>query len=69
MSRQRDLPESMTWCIIVSLKSGQTKRTVPNAVEVIATPCNRFQETGLVEVGQDKVAYVLTQQIMTNTSC
>ncbi|GFX24900.1 hypothetical protein TNCV_3451701 [Trichonephila clavipes] len=34
MSRQRDLPESMAWCIIGRLESGQKQRAVVDAVVV-----------------------------------
>lgn len=53
MSRQRDLPESMAWRIIGRLESGQTQRSVADAVgvarSVIARLWNRFQETGNVK--------------------
>lgn len=49
MSRQRDLPESMAWRIIGRLETGQTQRSVADAVgvarSVIARLWNRFQET------------------------
>ncbi|GFU72209.1 transposable element Tcb2 transposase [Trichonephila clavipes] len=34
MSQQRDLPESMAWRVIGRLESGQTQRSVADAVEV-----------------------------------
>ncbi|GFY14793.1 HTH_Tnp_Tc3_2 domain-containing protein [Trichonephila clavipes] len=52
MSQQRDLPESMAWCVIGRLESGQTHRSVADAVgvtrSVIARLWNRLQETGNV---------------------
>ncbi|GFY05706.1 HTH_Tnp_Tc3_2 domain-containing protein [Trichonephila clavipes] len=53
MSQQRDLPESMAWRVIGRLESGQTQRSVADAVgespEVfVARLWNRFQETGNV---------------------
>ncbi|GFW08478.1 transposable element Tcb2 transposase [Trichonephila clavipes] len=52
MSQQRDLPESMAWRVIGRLESGQTQRSVANAVgvarSVVARLWNRFQETGNV---------------------
>ncbi|GFU62680.1 transposable element Tcb1 transposase [Trichonephila clavipes] len=52
MSQQRDLPESMAWRVIGRLESGQTQRSVANAVgvarSVAARLWNRFQETGNV---------------------
>ncbi|GFX89021.1 uncharacterized protein TNCV_2853211 [Trichonephila clavipes] len=52
MSQQRDLPESMAWRIIGRLESGQTQRSVADAVgvarSVVARLWNRFQETGNV---------------------
>ncbi|GFU63028.1 HTH_Tnp_Tc3_2 domain-containing protein [Trichonephila clavipes] len=52
MSQQRDLPESMAWCVIGRLDSGQTQRSVADAVgvarRVVARLWNRFQETGNV---------------------
>ncbi|XP_071044216.1 uncharacterized protein [Parasteatoda tepidariorum] len=49
MSQQRDLPESIAWRIIGRLESGQTQRSVADAVgvrSVVARLWNRFQETG-----------------------
>ncbi|GFX26666.1 transposable element Tcb1 transposase [Trichonephila clavipes] len=50
MSQQRDLPESMAWRVIGRLESGQTQRSVADAVgvarSVVAKLWNRFQETG-----------------------
>ncbi|GFX06087.1 transposable element Tcb2 transposase [Trichonephila clavipes] len=50
MSQQRDLPESMAWRVIGRLESGQTQRSVADAVgvvrSVVARLWNRFQETG-----------------------
>ncbi|GFV92979.1 transposable element Tcb2 transposase [Trichonephila clavipes] len=52
MSQQRDLPESMAWRVIGRLESGQTQRSVADAVgvarSVVASLWNRFQETGNV---------------------
>ncbi len=52
MSQQCDLPESMAWRVIGRLKSGQTQRSVADAVvvarSVVARLWNRFQETGNV---------------------
>ncbi|GFX39078.1 uncharacterized protein TNCV_3426641 [Trichonephila clavipes] len=52
MSQQRDLPESMAWRVIGKLESGQTQRSVADAVgvarSVVARQWNRFQETGNV---------------------
>lgn len=52
MSQQRDLPESMAWRVIGRLESGQTQRSVAEAVgvtrSVVARLWNRFQETGNV---------------------
>ncbi|GFT74075.1 transposable element Tcb2 transposase [Trichonephila clavipes] len=52
MSQQRDLPESMVWRVIGRLESGQTQRSVADAVgvarSVVARLWNRFQETGNV---------------------
>ncbi|GFX30460.1 transposable element Tcb2 transposase [Trichonephila clavipes] len=52
MSQQRDLPESMAWRVIGRLESGQTQRSVADAVgvarSVVARLRNRFQETGNV---------------------
>ncbi|GFY02408.1 HTH_Tnp_Tc3_2 domain-containing protein [Trichonephila clavipes] len=52
MSQQRDLPESMAWRVIGRLESGQTQRSVADAVgvarSVVARLWNRFQETGNV---------------------
>ncbi|GFU32539.1 transposable element Tcb2 transposase [Trichonephila clavipes] len=51
MSQQRDLPESMAWCVIDRLESGQTQRSVADAVGVarnVVRLWNRFQETGNV---------------------
>ncbi|GFU61006.1 HTH_Tnp_Tc3_2 domain-containing protein [Trichonephila clavipes] len=52
MSQQPDLPESLTWRVIGSLESGQTQRSVANAVgvarSVVARLWNRFQGTGNV---------------------
>ncbi|GFV82000.1 HTH_Tnp_Tc3_2 domain-containing protein [Trichonephila clavipes] len=52
MSQQRDLPESMAWRVIDRLESGQTQRSVADAVgvarSVVARLWNRFQETGNV---------------------
>ncbi|GFU14608.1 transposable element Tcb1 transposase [Trichonephila clavipes] len=50
MSQQRDLPESMAWRVIGRLESGQTQRSVADAVgvarSVVARQWNRFQEPG-----------------------
>ncbi|GFT06955.1 HTH_Tnp_Tc3_2 domain-containing protein [Trichonephila clavipes] len=52
MSQQRDLPESMAWRVIGRLESGQTQRSVSDAVgvarSVVARLWNRFEETGNV---------------------
>ncbi|GFU66853.1 transposable element Tcb1 transposase [Trichonephila clavipes] len=52
MSQQRDLPESMAWRVIGRLESGQTHRSVADAVgvarSVVARLWNRLQETGNV---------------------
>ncbi|GFU87364.1 transposable element Tcb2 transposase [Trichonephila clavipes] len=52
MSQQRDLPESIAWRVIGRLESGQTQRSVTDAVgvarSVVARLWNRFQETGNV---------------------
>ncbi|GFT97838.1 HTH_Tnp_Tc3_2 domain-containing protein [Trichonephila clavipes] len=52
MSQQRDLLESMAWPVIGRLESGQTQRSVADAVgvarSVVARLWNRFQETGNV---------------------
>ncbi|GFS74061.1 HTH_Tnp_Tc3_2 domain-containing protein [Trichonephila clavipes] len=52
MSQQRDLPESMAWRVIGRLESGQTQRSVADAVgvarSVVARLWNRSQETGNV---------------------
>ncbi|GFV72459.1 HTH_Tnp_Tc3_2 domain-containing protein [Trichonephila clavipes] len=52
MSQQRDLPESMAWRFIGRLESGQTQRSVADAVgvarSVVARLWNRFRETGNV---------------------
>ncbi|GFW64638.1 transposable element Tcb2 transposase [Trichonephila clavipes] len=52
MSQQCDLPESMAWRVIGRLESGQTQRSVADAVgvtrSVVARLWNRFQETGHV---------------------
>ncbi|GFW06313.1 HTH_Tnp_Tc3_2 domain-containing protein [Trichonephila clavipes] len=52
MSQQRDLPESTAWRVIGRLESGQTQRSVADAVgvarSVVARLWNRFQETGNV---------------------
>lgn len=52
MSQQRDLPASIAWRIIGRLESGQTQRSVADAVgvarSVVARLWNRFQETGNV---------------------
>ncbi|GFV05817.1 HTH_Tnp_Tc3_2 domain-containing protein [Trichonephila clavipes] len=52
MSQQRDLLESMAWRVIGRLESGQTQRSVADAVgvtrSVVARLWNRFQETGNV---------------------
>ncbi|GFX72130.1 HTH_Tnp_Tc3_2 domain-containing protein [Trichonephila clavipes] len=52
MSQQCDLPESMAWPVIGRLESGQTQRSVADAVgvarSVVARLWNRFQETGNV---------------------
>ncbi|GFV29918.1 transposable element Tcb2 transposase [Trichonephila clavipes] len=52
MSQQRDLPESMAWRVIGRLESGQTQRSVADAVGVTRSGVerlwNRFQETGNV---------------------
>jgi len=52
MSQQRDLPESMGWRVIGRLESGQTQRSVVDAVGVtrsfVGRLWNRFQETGNV---------------------
>ncbi|GFX67769.1 HTH_Tnp_Tc3_2 domain-containing protein [Trichonephila clavipes] len=49
MSQQHDLPESMAWRVIGRLESGQTQRSVADAVgvarSVVARLWNRFQET------------------------
>ncbi|GFY07115.1 uncharacterized protein TNCV_4903571 [Trichonephila clavipes] len=52
MAQQRDLPESMAWRVIGRLESGQTQRSVADAVGVarsVARLWNRFQETGNVK--------------------
>ncbi|GFV59804.1 uncharacterized protein TNCV_957031 [Trichonephila clavipes] len=53
MSQQRDLPESMAWRVIGRLESGQTQRSIADAVgvtrSVVARLWNRFQETGNVK--------------------
>ncbi|GFV24123.1 transposable element Tcb1 transposase [Trichonephila clavipes] len=52
MFQQRDLPESIAWRVIGRLESGQTQRSVADAVgvsrSVVARLWNRFQETGNV---------------------
>ncbi|GFU07471.1 transposable element Tcb2 transposase [Trichonephila clavipes] len=52
MSQQRDLPESVAWRVIGRLESGQTQRSVADAVgvarSVVARLWNLFQETGNV---------------------
>ena len=50
MSQKRDLPESMAWRIIGRVESGQTQRSVADAVgvarSVVARLWNRFQQPG-----------------------
>ncbi|GFU94923.1 transposable element Tcb2 transposase [Trichonephila clavipes] len=52
MSQQSDLPESLAYRVIGRLESGQTQRSVADAVgvarSVVARLWNRFQETGNV---------------------
>ncbi|GFW23283.1 HTH_Tnp_Tc3_2 domain-containing protein [Trichonephila clavipes] len=52
MSQQLDLPESMAWRVIGRLESGQTQRSVADAIgvarSVVARLWNQFQETGNV---------------------
>ncbi|GFX28538.1 hypothetical protein TNCV_1153471 [Trichonephila clavipes] len=52
VSTQRDLPESMAWRVIGRLESGQTQRSVADAVgvarSVVARLWDRFQEKGNV---------------------
>ena len=51
MSQQRDLPEYMAWRIIGRLESGQTQRSVADAVGVarsVVARLNRFQQAGNV---------------------
>ncbi|GFU41485.1 transposable element Tcb2 transposase [Trichonephila clavipes] len=59
MSQQRDLPESMAWCVICRLESGQTQRSVADAVgvarSVVARLWNRFQETEILDVDQGQL--------------
>ncbi|GFU82357.1 hypothetical protein TNCV_4316981 [Trichonephila clavipes] len=49
---QHDVPESEAWHVIGRLESGQTQRSVADAVgvarSVVARLWNRFQETGNV---------------------
>ncbi|GFW48714.1 transposable element Tcb2 transposase [Trichonephila clavipes] len=52
MSQQRELPEFMAWRVIGRLESGQTQRSVADAVgvarSIVARLWNRFRETGNV---------------------
>ncbi|GFV62903.1 transposable element Tcb2 transposase [Trichonephila clavipes] len=59
MSQQRDLPESMTWRVIGRLESGQTQRSVADAVgvarSVVARLWNRFKEQEMLNVDQGQL--------------
>ena len=69
MSQQRYLPETMAWRVTGRLESGQTQRSVADAVgvarSVVARLWNRFQETGNVRRLQGKVGHSPKQQLMT----
>ncbi|GFW44756.1 hypothetical protein TNCV_4483011 [Trichonephila clavipes] len=42
MSQQRDLPESMAWRVVGKLESGQTQRSVADAIGVARSVVARF---------------------------
>ncbi|GFV51137.1 HTH_Tnp_Tc3_2 domain-containing protein [Trichonephila clavipes] len=73
MSQQRDLPESMAWRVIGRLESGQTQRSVADAVglarSVVARLWNRFQETGNLTVRRNRTenATKLQRQLLLAT--
>ncbi|GFW48786.1 hypothetical protein TNCV_4243661 [Trichonephila clavipes] len=56
MSQQLDLPESMAWRVIGRLESGQTQRSVADAVgvarSVVARLWNRFKKQEMLDVDQ-----------------
>ncbi|GFV91720.1 transposable element Tcb2 transposase [Trichonephila clavipes] len=73
MSQQRDLPESMAWRVIGRLESGQTQRSVADAVgvarSVVARLWNRFQETGNLKARRNRTenATQLQRQLLLAT--
>ncbi|GFT53039.1 transposable element Tcb2 transposase [Trichonephila clavipes] len=73
MSQQLDLPESMTWRVIGRLESGQTQRSVADAIEVarsvVARLWNQFQETGNLTASRNRTenATQLQRQLLLAT--
>ncbi|GFT58625.1 HTH_Tnp_Tc3_2 domain-containing protein [Trichonephila clavipes] len=73
MSQQRDLPESIAWRVIGRLESGQTQRSVADAVgvvrSVVARLWNRFQETGNLTARRNRTenATQLQRQLLLTT--
>ncbi|GFU15162.1 transposable element Tcb2 transposase [Trichonephila clavipes] len=62
MSLQRDLPESMAWRVIGRLESGQTQRSVADAVgvarSVVARLWNRFKKQEMDRGTRNNPAFV-----------
>ncbi|GFX47460.1 hypothetical protein TNCV_618191 [Trichonephila clavipes] len=70
MSQKRDLPESMAWRVIGRLESGQTQRSVSDAVgvtrSVVARLWNRFhKKQEMLDVDQGQVGHAPLHQLMT----
>ncbi|GFV43902.1 transposable element Tcb2 transposase [Trichonephila clavipes] len=72
MSQQRDLPESMAWCVIGRLESGQTQRSVADAVgvarSVVARLWNRFKKQEMLDVDQGQEQHDWSQVLFTDES-
>ncbi|GFX66630.1 hypothetical protein TNCV_1427961 [Trichonephila clavipes] len=69
MSQQRDLPESMAWRVIGRLESGQTQRSVADAVRVarsvVARLWIRSKKQEMLDVDQGQVGHSPLHQLMT----
>ncbi|GFY30024.1 uncharacterized protein TNCV_4073371 [Trichonephila clavipes] len=69
MSQQRDLPESMAWRVIGRLESGQTQRSVADAVgvarSVVARLWIRFKKQEMLDVeqGQNRECYAAAKTV------
>lgn len=70
MSQQCDLLESMNCHVITAVESGETQRSVADAVEVARSANAIDSKTHvMMNILNDKVDHVLPQKLVTNISC